>query len=468
MNNDTEKGGFLHPQDNCKDTKNLDSAPTLESLKDAIQKDVKNAEPLPDELSIDALPDRIQSVIEHITDVYQCPKDFVVSGLFVRVGSVIGNKIMSYDGKFYNAPMLWVCNVASSGSNKSEPINWLMKPLRDIDRTSHKDWKSLVLEWAKSESKATERPVWHQLILDDSTPEGRNKILSNNPNGVLLYRDELRGMLDDIGRYNKSGEVSHMLSIWDGRSFRVDRKSEDPMLIEKPFLSILGTMQPDIIASSFGNSVYVAQGFNSRWLFCMPDKIDIPDYIERSIDESIQQTWVNFINNLHGLGSSERPVKIDGQSKELYVAYYNEIQEKIRKNGDETGVYAKLKIYAQRIALITEIIRCGVGDVHIPDSISWNSMEYAIRFVKYFERCNLRVKKMIADVSRPKNEHPFVTIDRMYGGIKNQTWFAKSLGISQQAVSKILKGVKGHSVKEANNDDDTGQTDQSDEDDSKL
>ena len=59
--------------------------------------------------------------------------------------------------------------------------------------------------------------------LSDSTPEARNQVLSVNPNGILLYRDELKGMIDDFCRYAKSGELSQMLSMFDSDTIVVNR-----------------------------------------------------------------------------------------------------------------------------------------------------------------------------------------------------------------------------------------------------
>ena len=69
----------------------------------------------------------------------------------------------------------------------------------------------------------------------------------------MIYRDEIKGMIDDFDRYNRSGIISNMLSIWDSTSFCIDRKTEDPVFIREPFLDILGGIQPGLLKSTFGN-----------------------------------------------------------------------------------------------------------------------------------------------------------------------------------------------------------------------
>jgi len=68
-----------------------------------------------------------------------------------------------------------------------------------------------------------DKPVFKQYVISDSTPEARNQVLSVNPNGILLYRDELKGMIDDFCRYAKSGELSQMLSMFDSDTIVVNR-----------------------------------------------------------------------------------------------------------------------------------------------------------------------------------------------------------------------------------------------------
>ena len=43
-------------------------------------------------------------------------------------------------------------------------------------------------------------------ILRDSTTQALGTILAGNPRGVLWYRDELAGLLSDLGRYDNKGE----------------------------------------------------------------------------------------------------------------------------------------------------------------------------------------------------------------------------------------------------------------------
>ena len=163
-------------------------------------------------LPIYGLPQSIQYVIETVSSVYQCPRDFVVSAIFMAQSTIVGKRACSFDGKYNNYPSLWIVNVADSGSNKSQPVKWVISPLIKRDKENYRLYSQQKAELKESVcQEKIDLPIFKQLIISDSTPEGRNKCLFQNPNGVILFRDELKGLLDDVGRYGRSGEISQLL-----------------------------------------------------------------------------------------------------------------------------------------------------------------------------------------------------------------------------------------------------------------
>ena len=175
------------------------------------------------------------------------------------------------------------------------------------------------------------------MLLSDSTPEARNQVLSTSHNGILLYRDEIKGFLDDIGRYNKSGEVSQLLSVFDSDNIVINRKSDDTLLVEEPFMGVLGTIQPDVLADTFGNDLLMNNGFNQRWLFVYPDENPSAMYSEKSISKEVREAWSSYINALldadFKAGGCDTVYIID-EAKRLYIEYYNELQVKKQSTDD--------------------------------------------------------------------------------------------------------------------------------------
>lgn len=82
-------------------------------------------------------------------------------------------------------------------SNKS-PVG----PIFKEEKLRIKKFKEEYREYKK---KGGEEPVRDRLIVSDVTPEGLYQVLADKDNtkaGLLLYRDEIKGFLDDMNRYN--------------------------------------------------------------------------------------------------------------------------------------------------------------------------------------------------------------------------------------------------------------------------
>ena len=140
-----------------------------------------------------------------------------------------------------NYPQLWVIVVGSSGTGKSDAGRVAFRRISEIDTERYIRYQEDYKEW-EAEEKQGRPPRWEQMLINDTTPEAMFKALSYAKNGLTLNRDELSGWFSDFGRYNKSGEVGHYLSIFDNQTFSINRKKEQPQLIEEPFLNIYGTI----------------------------------------------------------------------------------------------------------------------------------------------------------------------------------------------------------------------------------
>src|SRR5262249_30219056 len=76
----------------------------------------------------------------------------------------------------------------------------------------------------------------------------------------------------------RGGDVPHFLEWWDGKFSIIDRCHQGgmPLTIPRPFLTILGTIQPDVLLNfrlARRSEGYVDDGFLDRFLFCYPEKL---------------------------------------------------------------------------------------------------------------------------------------------------------------------------------------------------
>ena len=397
-------------------------------------------------LPIDGLSPEAQTIIQGYANGYQCNRDFITSSVFTAVSTAIGKRVYSDDGRYRNYFPFFICLVAPSGSNKTTPMREVLRPLANRNASNYETFQEAMKKYnaeVKAGNEDADKPQFRQLIIGDSTPESRIKALSENPN-ILLASDEIATMLYNMNRYNKSGEVPQLISIWSVDDIIINRKSETALLIKEPCLSIIGGTQPDVLADTFGSDYFMSSGFNQRWLFAYPDDILPAMYSESKVSKDISDTWSEYISGLldfdftsNGIGT----LYIMDESKQLYIDYYNKLQlKKSGACGYMAAVYAKLQIMVQRWAGIAHLLGNNPGMSRIlPEE-----MEYSIRCMDYFERCAEKVYMKLTE-SKKQPEAKTMGKEEMIANVYHltnpvsQSAVADAIGVSKQYISKCLK-----------------------------
>lgn len=113
-------------------------------------------------------------------------------------------------------------------------------------------------------------------------------LLEENPRGLVLVRDELAGMLASLNQYKTIGghDRQWFLEVWGHNLSPRDRKSDKgpPVFLDRPFVSIVGGTQPDVVERFRGEprrgAPLPADGFLDRWLFSFPFEV-----------QAIGETW---------------------------------------------------------------------------------------------------------------------------------------------------------------------------------
>lgn len=399
-------------------------------------------------LSMDALSEQVQEYIQAVVSVYQCPQDMVIASAFAVAGAAVGTRLTIEDGKYRNYPCLWVCIVAPSGTNKSTPMRLLLQPLKDVDARAYKEFRKDLKLWKAAGDDKADRPIFRQHIISDCTPEARTQILMFNPHGVILSMDELRTFIDNFCRYNKSGELTQLLSINDHDTLTVNRKGDDPVLINSPYMAMLGSIQPSILADTFGNTLMMGSGFNQRWLFVYPNATPLPMYSEETLQETIANNWGVGIKNLlmHDFSVDGGKMYLRGEAKQVYVDFYNKLQS-LKTDADDymSSVYSKMQIYAIRWAGITHIL--GKNSLlengrFIPD-ITPEEMDYSCRCMEYFIWCAEKVYSKLMEGRRNTrteqlNKEQLIAMCYNSCAPKSKQAFADAIGVSRPFVSRAV------------------------------
>jgi hypothetical protein len=373
-------------------------------------------------LPIWGLDNRLQDYIMNIAETYQCPRDFVTAAVFSVASTAAGNKVTVKD-KFKSSLCLWQVLLCPSGGGKTEPIKAVMAPLTELN-----------IEYANK--SFDDKPI--RVIIDNVSETAVINALDRNRDGLLLCRDEIHSL------FMTKGIIDNLLSIYSHSPILKDR-ANCSITIERPYMSILGGIQPERIQECFGHGNW-SNGLGPRFLFCWTDDEEYPSYSMRRADPLLANTWGEFVYFIYNLPSSTT-VEIDPDAMLAYTRYYNELA--MLRNSKNTTIaenvlYGKLQINILRLAGVVAVLRY-VSQPSLGLKIDMDCIYYAIRCMDYYQACG---KRVILNLNQ-KQENRGLMLDKIPTAdlirelnkrrpISNQSAFAKGLGVKQPYISKII------------------------------
>jgi len=129
--------------------------------------------------------------------------------------------------------------------------------------------------------EAPEEPHHRRFKSNDSTVEKLGDMLVNNPQGMLVFRDELVGLLASWEKEGREGDRAFYLEGWNGTSsFNIDRIARGSLHIKNLCLSVFGGIQPELL---------------ERYLATMASSLDNDGRIQRFqvlvFPESVKWEW---------------------------------------------------------------------------------------------------------------------------------------------------------------------------------
>lgn len=400
-------------------------------------------------LPIGKMPPFIQEFINVYADTYCTPRDYWAGAAIMATALGIGDKIQ-LNTKFKNVPILWMNIIGDVSSGKTEAQDLCIKPFEEMDSRAIDQFRKDYLKYQEIESirpfhKKTPNdnqnpiPKCFQYIVKDSTPEALSQVHGVNQRGILIARDELKGMLDDFGRHGKSGEQSNMLSSYNRIRMVTNRKVggiNGVHEISNPCILILGGMQPGMIPSLSGDN-RKENGFLARFCNVWPDHSQKPPYTRGIVPERYFNQWTQFLTGLTRI-AHQLNVTLSHEAEVLYEQWFNQNVEisNQEESGYLKGVYGKLDIIALRLAIVLfGMNHCNhLAEVN---QIQGSEMQGAIEMTEYFKWTALKVYQTLN--GEQKEIDTKKVIRYLSAKHHTQTQIAQIIGSSHQYVNKILK-----------------------------
>jgi hypothetical protein len=272
------------PRSNCKPSVQKPSPEPETPLPSS--SDWPEPKPLPDILSpvdpfdYSLLPKAFRGFVEDNAERMQAPPDFAAIAMMLTEAAAIGNKVCIRPKRHDDwlvSPNMWGFGVGRPGIMKTPSVREPLKVLQTLEIEAKKKFDKEMMEFmvraaigeakkkvqAKAIKEAIENeqdpreaakaaeveeekpPTMRRFICNDSTVEKHGVIMAENPSGVMVFRDELVGLLENLDKEGQEGARAFYLESWDGLgSFTWDRIARGTIYIPKCCLTMLGTIQP--------------------------------------------------------------------------------------------------------------------------------------------------------------------------------------------------------------------------------
>lgn len=195
------------------------------------------------------------------------PEDYVTAALLSAASGAIGNArwACAWNG-WTEPPVLWIGLVGDPSAGKSPAIDLTHSALRQLEAEEAKNPE----RWLSQPPRTAGQLAGPRLVVGDTTQEALAAVLSVNPRGVLIVRDELTGWLTGMNRYSGASDRSFYIEAYGGRAYTVDRKGGGTFSIPRLCVPLIGGVQPDRFASLITRCD--DDGLAARFLYVCPDR----------------------------------------------------------------------------------------------------------------------------------------------------------------------------------------------------
>ncbi len=415
---------------------------------------LRPVEPLPPEL----IPEPLRPWLTDIARRMQCPLDFVTAACVVMLSILTGTRCAIRPKRkdaWQVVPNLWGAIVGLPSALKTPAVQEVTRPLQHLEAEAFKaheqaqgeherdlrNWnlKREVLEGelkkgyrggknapdpfevedriATHGESEPQSPVLRRFSTSDSTVPKLQELMAENPQGLLVLRDELAGFLQSLDREENVGDRAFHLEGWSGEaSSTVDRIGRGTVRTELVCESIFGTIQPARLVPYLRSTLSGTDndGLVQRFqVMVYPDSAPW-EYVDDTPDEQAEQRAFTLIERLAEMdfpteagavleeGKLISHLRFSHDAQPLFVEWLTELEEVKLRNSDESPVMlehlGKFRSLMPGLALVFHLVDVADGKASGP--VSLKAAELAAAWCAYLESHARRIYGMAEDITR--------------------------------------------------------------------
>lgn len=394
------------------------------------------------------IPEPLRDYCVDIAHRMQCPIDYVAIGLLTMISSVIGTGCAVRPKQKDNwqiVPNLWGVIVGNPSVLKSPSLNEALKPLARLENQAHEKYQteyknyladvelyktekdgliSGIKKSAKSgsgkpdnltkqynELKEPEEPCEKRFRTNNATVEKMGELLAKNPRGLLLFHDELAGLLASWNKEGHETDRAFYLQAWNGSGhYFTDRISRGTIRIDNVCISILGGIQPTVLRKYLYS---LLNGFANDGLFQRFQLLAYPDPVKnwKLVDqlpnkEAMEQVFqivesiaiMDFIaNGAHQDTNEAIPYfRFSDAAQKIFYEWLEDLESKVRQKEEEQVIIEHLTKYRKlmpSLALIFHIV--GIASGNMSSLIEPDTIKQAAAWCDYLESHMRRVYGLV-------------------------------------------------------------------------
>jgi len=363
------------------------------------------------------LPTALAPWITDIAERAQCPIDFVAVAGVVAAGAVVGRRVTirpKQHDDWAVVPNLWGLVIGPPGIMKTPAVSEALRPLQRLVAEARETYEEqlaahrfrerkakLQLELLQADLRAALKrgadtadleaafralelapPTERRYLVNDATVEKLGELLNENPNGLLLHRDELAGFLRTMDREGHENDRAFYCEAWNGTgSYTYDRIGRGTVRIPAACVSLLGGLQPGPLVAylreAFGHGKNDDGLIQRAQLMVWPDRGGEWRNVDRWPDTHAKTGAFEVFRRLARLDADEIGGHREGalpflrftpEAQDVFDAWRGQLEPQLRAEGEHPVVVSHLAKYRSlmpALALLFHLVDHGAGPIDV-------------------------------------------------------------------------------------------------------
>ena len=397
------------------------------------------------------LPPVFRAWVSDITERMQCPPEYLAVGAMVAAGAVIGNRVgvqpKQHDTGWVEVPNLWGAVVGRPGVMKSPALAQVLLPLRRLESQALTAFTTTRAQFeldkmfydanrrhieTQIKKGATilpgqlpvspEEPQPPRYLLNDATYQKLGAVLSGNPHGLMVFQDELSGLLQRLDSDGQEAARAFYLEAWNGQqSYTFDRIERGTVRIPRLCFSLLGGLQPSKLREYLRSAVYGGKGDDGLaqrlQMLVYPDIDPTWTQVDRMPDlaaGAAAEDAFDMLSTIDPLALGAHvpypgctPVfGFDEPTQDLFNLWWAHLEHSLRSGDDHPALESHISKYRKLVpalALLDHLILNRPGDIGI------SSMKRAILWQRFLlahaKRAYAAVTSATMDSAKALSKH---------------------------------------------------------------